>query len=129
MARAVLAVLEALRVDDQQLLVRKAAQRGRFLQRLTQMPVVEPVLTIVVVEREQPSDPHHWAPLVQPENIGDAPVLVADDKAVQFVKVTEDRDGLHPALPHQRPPSNSRYDSASLMRWIHWSHPSVKRAL
>jgi hypothetical protein len=44
--RAILAVLEALRVDDQQLLVGKAALSGCFLQRFAQVPVVEPVLAV-----------------------------------------------------------------------------------
>jgi hypothetical protein len=78
---------------------------------------------------EQAPDPDHRAPLGQPEVIGDAPVLVAYDEAVEIIEVAKDPDALHPAFPHQRPLLNSQYDSASVIRGIHCSQPSVKRAL
>jgi hypothetical protein len=78
------------------LLLSQATPRRFGLQRLAPKPVSEPVLAVVVVEREQPPDPDHRVPLGEPELIGDALIFVTHDEAVEIIKVAKDPDAPHP---------------------------------
>lgn len=87
----------------QQLLGGKAALGRRFLQRLAQVPIIEPALAVVVVKREQPPDPDHRAPLGEPKLISNAAVLVAHNEAVEIVEVAKDADRRHAIPPSPAP--------------------------
>jgi hypothetical protein len=80
MAWPIFAVLQPLRMNDQQIVGVKAECGRLRLPGFPLLPVVKPVLAIIIIEGQEPANPHDRGPFDEPELLGQrvAYLLAAD---------------------------------------------------
>src|SRR2546426_5771798 len=89
-------ILEPVRDNDHYLLRRDPELLCLVFQGGPCIPIVKPVFAVIIVQREQASDPDHRVPFYQPKLLGEVTIGVRHYKRIELLDVREHLHRWHP---------------------------------